>query len=104
MFFIPESSGKRRTASSEKTARVLALLVESNCLSQPQIRQARAIAVNLLKIFNFLHESKNCKCKWPKHRQKLPKNSLSLKELSWRNKLKLKSSMTRVGMEILGLK
>lgn len=30
VFFIPESSGKRRTASSEKTARVLALLVESN--------------------------------------------------------------------------
>ncbi len=30
VFFIPESSGKRRTANSEKTERVLALLAESN--------------------------------------------------------------------------
>lgn len=29
VFFIPESSGKRRTASGEKTERVLALLEES---------------------------------------------------------------------------
>lgn len=30
VFFIPESSGKKRTASGEKTERVLALLKESN--------------------------------------------------------------------------
>ena len=30
VFFIPESSGKRRTANIEKTERVLALVAESN--------------------------------------------------------------------------
>ena len=30
VFFIPDSSGKRRTANSDKTERVLALLAESN--------------------------------------------------------------------------
>lgn len=30
VFFIPESSGKRRTANSEKTERVLMILAESN--------------------------------------------------------------------------
>jgi hypothetical protein len=30
VFFIPESSGKRRAASSEKTERVLTLLAESS--------------------------------------------------------------------------
>ena len=30
VYFTPESSGKRRTANSEKTERVLALLAETN--------------------------------------------------------------------------